>query len=145
MLSKRLCVILIAKMKRWTPNQQGFTIVELTITILVLGVITLSITNLMIGVRTTQTQATYLETATHAAQREVETLRNNSYDSLTPGSNINFTSSLPTSLPSATGTVIVSQPMAGLRRVDVTVSYKSSGKVRNVKLSSSIGIIGISQ
>ena len=133
------------KMKRRMRDSGGFTIVELTITIVVLGIVVLAITNLFIGIQNTQTRASYVATATHAAQREVETLRNNNYDSLTPGSTINFTSSLPPSLPSATGIVAVSQPATGLRRVDVTVSYKVSGQTKKVVLSSSIGVIGIAQ
>jgi len=126
-------------------SEAGFTIVELTITILVLGVVTITITNLFLGVRNTQNQASYLQSATHAAQREVETLRNDSYNSLTPGQNIDFTSQLPSNLRSGTGTVVVSSPIADLRRVDVTVTYKANGQTRQVTISSTIGVIGISQ
>lgn len=131
-------------MKRLT-TEAGFTIVELIITILVLGAVTATITNLFIGLQNTQNQASYLESATHAAQREVETLRNNSYNSLTAGQTIDFTSQLPTTLPKATGTVAVSTPVADLRRVDVTVAYTVNGKVRQVIISSTIGVIGIAQ
>lgn len=132
-------------MKRQGPNDDGLTIVELIITILVLGIVAIAITNLFIGIQNEQRQAAYLTSATHAAQTEVETLRNNSYTSLTAGQNIDFTDQLPSSLPEAQGTVAVSTPEPDLRRVDVTVSYVVNGATHNVVLSSTIGVIGISQ
>lgn len=93
-----------------------------------------------------QNQTMYTDYATRAAQREIETLRNDNYASLTPGQNIDFSSQLPSDLPkNSTGTVVVSQPEADLRRVDVTVSYNSGGHQHDVTLSSLIGVIGITQ
>jgi len=131
-------------MKQLT-TEAGFTIVELIITIIVLGGVIITLTNLFLGIQNTQNQAGYLESATHAAQREVETLRNDSYNSLTPGQNIDFTNQLPSSLPNRSGTVVVSTPSTDLRRVDVTVGYKVNGQTRQVTISSTIGVIGISQ
>ncbi|HEX7368124.1 MAG TPA: hypothetical protein VF261_00520 [Candidatus Saccharimonadales bacterium] len=126
-------------------NDEGLTIVELIVTIIVLGILVIAITNLFIGIQHEQRQAGFLVSATHAAQTEVETLRNNSYTSLTNGQTIDFTSQLPSNLPQATGTVQVSTPAADLRRVDVTVSYAADNSTHQVTLSSIIGVIGISQ
>lgn len=128
-------------------DQSGFTIVELVATIIVVGIVSIGLSTLFYNLQYTQRQTNYLDTATRAAQREIEVLRNNSYNSLTPGQNINFTSDLPTSgLPrNATGTVVVSEPQTGLRRVDVTVSYTDAGRSQQVNLSSVIGEIGLSQ
>lgn len=127
-------------------NEKGYTLVELVITILVFGVITASVTNLFLTINQSQVRSNYLETASRAAQREVESLRNSNYGSLTPGEDIDFTDELPTILPpDKTGTVEVSEPTSGLRRVDVTVSYTYQNKTQQVKLSSLIGEIGITQ
>lgn len=127
-------------------NTDGFTIVELLVTIAVIGIIAGSLSSLFITTRHVQQQTEYRDMATRAAQREVETLRNDNYAALTPGQNINFTNQLPTGLPKgSTGSVQVSQPANDLRRVDVTVSYPADGKTRNVELSSLIGVIGITQ
>lgn len=124
----------------------GFTLVELMVTIVVVGVTTASISSIYISIRSIQTQATYYDTATRAAQREIETLRNDNYDSLTPGQTFDFTSNLPTTLPgSRGGSAVVSQPSADLRRVDATVSYTLGGTTHSVELSSLIGEIGIAQ
>jgi prepilin-type N-terminal cleavage/methylation domain-containing protein len=123
----------------------GFTIVELVVTIALITIVAGSITQLFVSVQRIQLQTGYLDTASHAAQTEIESLRNSSYNSLTPGQNIDFSSSLPTSLPNRTGTVAVSQPADGLRRVDVTVTYRYTTVTKTVQLSSLIGVIGITK
>lgn len=127
-------------------NQKGFTIVELLVAIIIIGITTASISSLFISIQNVQRKTSYLDSATRSAQREVESLRNDNYASLTAGQTINFTSELPTSLPSnRSGTVVVSEPSADIKRVDVTVSYTDGGKQQVVKLSSLIGVIGITQ
>lgn len=127
-------------------DQRGFTIVELLVAILIIGITTASISSLFISVQGVQRKTSYLDSATRAAQREVESLRNDNYGSLTAGQTINFTSDLPTSLPAnRSGTVTVSEPSSDIKRVDVTVTYTDGGKQQVVKLSSLIGVIGITQ
>lgn len=127
-------------------DQRGFTLVEIVITIVVLGLVMTGLGTLFITIQRVQAQATYTEMANRAAQREVESLRNSSYNNLTPGQTINFTSELPDTLPAgATGSVAVSEPVSGLRKVDVTVTYTYGGSTKNVTLSSLIGVLGITQ
>jgi len=128
------------------PREGGFTLVELLVTIVVLSIIITSLGGLFYLTQITEVQSQHYDVAVRATRTEIEDLRNDGYDSLTPGTNINFTSSLPSDLPSgATGTVVVSQPIPGLIRVDVTVAYTDYGKSQTVTLSSSIGVIGIGQ
>lgn len=127
-------------------NDSGYTIVEAILAIIVLGIVAASIHTLFVGVQRIQRQAAYLDTATRAAQHEIESLRNNNYNSLTPGEDIDFSGDLPDSLPEPRrGIAEVSEPEPGLRRVDVSVTYGFGGEERSVELSSLIGIIGISQ
>jgi type II secretory pathway pseudopilin PulG len=127
-------------------QQAGFTIPELLVTIVFMGFAFIGITELYLNIQRIQEETAYVQIASHAAQTEIESLRNANYNSLTVGQNINFSSSLPTMLPGPrTGTVVVSQPMSGLIRVNVTVAYMDHGVSRNVELSSLIGVIGISQ
>jgi prepilin-type N-terminal cleavage/methylation domain-containing protein len=127
-------------------SDEGFTLVELLVTIIVLGIVITSLGGLYYLMEITGVQTQHYDTAVRAARTEIEDLRNNGYDSLTPGTNINFTSSLPSSLPNGkTGTAAVSEPLPGLRRVDVTVTYSDYSKVQTITLSSDIGVIGIGQ
>jgi type II secretory pathway pseudopilin PulG len=126
-------------------DANGFTLVELTVTIIFLGFVTLGFSSLYVSIENVQRGSSYTEIANRAAQAEVETLRNSNYNQLTAGQNIDFTSSLPTGLPSPSGSVAVTEPQTGLKRVDVTVTYGTSGNRHKVTLSSLIGVIGITQ
>ncbi|MGH7237885.1 MAG: type IV pilus modification PilV family protein [Candidatus Saccharimonadales bacterium] len=131
-------------MNETQKNQSGFTLVELMVTIIVLGIAIVGISGLYYGMQVAEVQSQHLDLATRAARTEIEDLRNNGYGTLTPGTNIDFTASLPTALPrDKNGSVAVSQPLADLRRVDVSVTYSDYGKPQTVELSSDIGVIGI--
>ena len=134
------------KMSKPTIINQGFTIVELLVSIVVIGIATASISYMFISIQNIQSQSTMLDTATRAAESEIETLRNDNYTSLTPGETIDFSSSLSTNLPAgSTGKAVISQPSADIRRVDASVTYNSGGQSHTVTVSSLIGAIGISQ
>lgn len=127
-------------------EDSGFTIPELLVTIFFMAFAFIGITELYMSIQHVQEETSYIQVASHAAQTEIESLRNANYNSLTVGQNIDFSSTLPTMLPGPrTGTVVVTQPMSGLLRVDVTVAYTDHGVSRQVELSSLIGVIGISQ
>ena len=127
-------------------DQKGFTIVELLATVLVFGIVAVGLATLFYNLQYTQRQANYMDAATRAAQRQVEVLRNNSYNSLTVGQTINFTNDLPASLPkSKSGTVAVSEPSPGIKRIDVNVTYTDAGRTQTINLSSLIGVIGLTQ
>ncbi len=134
------------KSKNTLSDYSGFTLVELLLTILVLGVVTLSLGTMYYEMQMTQVESLHYDLAINAARTEIEELRNNGYTSLTPGSPPTFPTSLLSGLPAnSSGSVSVTQPMAGLRQVNVTVTYSDYGQTQTVVLSSDIGIIGISQ
>lgn len=127
-------------------QQDGFTLVELLVAVVVLGIAIAGISGLYYNMQVMQARSQNRDIATRAARTEIEVLRNNSYASLQPNTTLDFTSSLPTSLPSdRTGSVAITQPVDGLRRVDVSVTYTDHGQGEKVELSSDIGIIGIGQ
>ncbi len=127
-------------------NQLGFTIPELLTVIMIMGVVITGIASLFVSAQSTQQRTLLLESATRAAQLQVESLRNYNYGSLVSGEDIDFTDRLPETLPNnKVGTVTVSEPKPGLRRIDVLITYSSQGKPERVELSSMIGILGITQ
>lgn len=124
----------------------GFTLVELMVTIIVIGIVFTGLSTLFITIQHAQVQTNYLNNATRAAQRQIESLRNDNYNNLVPGQTIDFSDELPSILPAgSTGTVVVSEPTPGLKRVDVTVRFTYGSATRDVELSSYIGVIGITQ
>lgn len=133
--------------RRSSPKARaGFGIVEIVLAITLLGGLSLALTGMFRSILYIQSSATYQKSATLAAQRQIESLRNSNYNDLVAGSTITFTSDLPSNLPSPkTGTVNVTEPVSGLKRVDVTVSYSHGTSTKQVKVSSMIGIIGITQ
>lgn len=127
-------------------KQNGFTIVEILVTIVLIGITFGSISYMFIAIENVQTQTGYVDNATRAAQSEIESLRNNNYDALVSGTTINFTTTLPPGLPpGSSGSAVITEPTNGLRRVDATVTYSFGGQTRKVTLSSLIGVIGIAQ
>lgn len=137
-------------MRSWRTHnrsgQSGFGLAEVVVTIALLAIMSIGLTGMFRAIVHIQGSARNQQVATLAAQREIESLRNNNYNSLAAGSTINFTADLPADLPSPkSGTVAVSEPSSGLKRVDVTVTYNQSGKNKQVIVSSTIGIIGITQ
>jgi prepilin-type N-terminal cleavage/methylation domain-containing protein len=129
-----------------TYNQDGFTLIELIVTITVLGIVIAGLGGLYYAMQVAEVQSQHYDIAVRAARTEIEQLRNSGYSALTPGTNIDFTSSLPAAIPLGKhGTVAVSQPASDLRQVDVTITYTDYGKSQTVTLSSDIGVIGLGQ
>jgi prepilin-type N-terminal cleavage/methylation domain-containing protein len=127
-------------------QESGFTLIELMVTVTVLGIVIASLGGLYYTMQITEVQSQHYDIAVRAARTEIENLRNNGYSSLTPGATVDVTSSLPAALPSdKTGTVTISEPISDLRRVDVTITYTDYGKPQTVTLSSNIGVIGLGQ
>lgn len=139
------------KMPRPSKNKQpldqaGFTLVELMVTVIVMGIVILSIGNLYYDMQVAEVKSQHTDLAVRAARTKIEKLRNTGYESLTPGTSLDFTSELPAALPpTKQGTVAISQPLPDLRRVDVTVTYTDYNSPQTVTLSSDIGIIGLGQ
>jgi len=127
-------------------QQGGFTIVELLVTIVVLAIVAGGITMLFSSIQFVQSEASYQRTATLAAQREIESLRTSNYMALAAGTNINFSSDLAADLPGpATGIATISEPVTGVKRADVVISFKFHGRTKDIKVSSLIGEIGITK
>jgi prepilin-type N-terminal cleavage/methylation domain-containing protein len=132
-----------------SAREEGFTLVEMLLTILVLGIVIVGLSGLFYLTQQVQNESSHYDLAVRAARTEIEELRNSSYNSLSSSSPPIFPTSLLSGLPSnSTGSVSRSEEhtsLPGLKEVSVTITYSDYGQPQNVTLSSDIGIIGISQ
>lgn len=132
--------------KRFFRQQSGFSVIEVLMTIFVVGILFSAVIALYSSVLLVQSKTQQLEAATRAAHLQIESLRNLQYNSLEEGVDIDFSDDLPDELPAdSTGVVEVTEAEQGLKRVDVTVTYPDGNNQRTVTVSSLIGIIGITQ
>jgi hypothetical protein len=87
----------------------------------------------------------YLNSANSYAEAKIEELRNKGYNSLSNGTT-SLTSDLPTQLPrSRSASITITTPTAGLKKLDLTVSYKSEGKTNTFSYTTYMGELGVAQ
>ncbi len=125
----------------------GFTLIEVAVALVVAGLIIISLSNIFIAISVVQRQSDHLALATRSAEQEIESLRNSHYNTLVDSPPpIDFTSQLPTALATPrSASVNVSEPSAGIKRLDVTITWQEGSRSKTIELSSLLGNIGIAQ
>lgn len=129
------------------PAKSGFSLVEIAVGVAVIGLIIVALSDLFITITGIQRQSRNLALASRLAEQKIESLRNSHYNSLelSPPS-LDFTAEMPAELASPRlAQVVVSEPAPGMKRLDVTVTYREGSRDKTVALSALIGNIGISQ
>lgn len=131
---------------RRKKTSQGFSVVELIVSLVLFSLMVTALVMIITSVQTSQRIINYLDTAKNAAVSYTEQLRNSS-DGLTDGQ-INFTSSLPTSMPSGSQAIATIAPAAHdseMKNVNVkiTFTYPAGGLERKVEINSVVGKNGI--
>jgi prepilin-type N-terminal cleavage/methylation domain-containing protein len=128
-----------------TKHEQGFTLVELLLTIAVFAIvmpaIAVGINNLVV----INNRARDLALINMLAQNKVEMLRSAGYNSIATGTT-SFTSELPSSLASpknASYTVTNSSP--GIKEIVITIYYKDYSQTKTVNYKTIISEIGVGQ
>gem|GEM_PF-1681361 len=130
-------------------SSNGFTIIELVVTMAFMGIVIVAISELYTGVRQANRTANNYTIAVQVAQQLVEKYRNTPYSNIAVGTT-DVTSSALTPYPSllsprsATTTVTVIDA-AGLKQLDVAVSYKDRAGTKDVRLSTLISYKGVNR
>lgn len=121
-------------------KQQGFTIVEVIVVIVVLAIGMAALINLFTSIQSAQRNASYVTIATHAAHTEIDRLRTTDFDSIQAGGTYPF-SQLPSTLPpGSVGTITVSTPANAIasKQVNATITYKVGALEKQVTISAYI-------
>jgi prepilin-type N-terminal cleavage/methylation domain-containing protein len=126
-------------------NNQGFTIVELIVTIVIMGIIIPAVAIALTNLTIVDYQARDLALANFIAQNKVETLRSNGYNSLANGTT-SFSAQLPNTMGSPkSASYTVSTPQTGIKQVDVAISYTEYKKTKNIAYRTYISELGVGQ
>jgi prepilin-type N-terminal cleavage/methylation domain-containing protein len=132
-------------MKSTKLSQAGFTLVELLVAIAVGAVVTLSLTQVVTGYIHLSQRGRYLNMTNAYAEAKIEALRNQGYNAVAIGSS-SLTSELPGQLPvGKNGTMNVTQSSAGLKQVDLTITYKDQGQDNTYTYRTYLGELGVGQ
>lgn len=125
-------------------SESGFTLIELVITTVVLALVVAAMASLFISVEDTNRQARNYALAVQYEHQLMENIRNSPYGGLVVGST-DFSATLPPDLRTPrTGTSTITEvDAAGLKRLDIAISYTEHQHVRKVETSTYIARRGI--
>jgi prepilin-type N-terminal cleavage/methylation domain-containing protein len=128
-----------------TRSSDGFTLVELLVSIAVAAIVTASLSQVVTSYVHVAQRGRYLNLANSYAEAKIESLRNTGYNGLTPGTT-SLTSELPSQLPrSRSASMTIGSPSGGLKEVDLTVSYNDQGQSNSYTYTTYIGELGVGQ
>ncbi len=126
-------------------SEQGFTIIELLVTIAVVGIMVPTLAGFVNTLNRFNDRARDLTLVNSLAENKVESLRSVGYSAINTGTT-SFVSELPTSIGSPrTATYTVTIPTTGIKQVDVAVSYNDHGTTQSVNYRTYIGELGVGQ
>lgn len=126
-------------------NERGFTMVELLLTIAVFAIVMPSIIVGLNNLVVINNRARDLALVNMLAQNKVEQLRSAGYNSVTTGVT-DFTSELPPTLASPkNASYTVTNSVAGIKEVFITMSYRDYNQTKTVNYKTIISEIGVGQ
>jgi type II secretory pathway pseudopilin PulG len=125
--------------------QSGFTTVEIVVAITVFGVLIPTFGAALNNLTLINNRARDLALANMLAQNKVELLRGAGYNSISLGTT-DFSAELPSVLASPkSASYAVSSPSAGIKEVQVTISYQEYSANRSIQYKSIISELGVGQ
>jgi prepilin-type N-terminal cleavage/methylation domain-containing protein len=126
-------------------SQDGFTIVELVVTIVVAGFIIPAVAVALTNLSVVNKIARDKTLANMLVQNKVETLRSAGYNSLSDGTT-SFVSELPNTIGSPrTASYTISSPATGIKQVDITISFSEYHVSKSLSFRTYISELGVGQ
>ena len=118
---------MVIPMDKIRSNNNGFTLIEIMIAILILVVALLGMAGVTVSVINGNAFSKEVTSATTLAQDKMEELKNTAYGSIVSGSDTD-------SIYSRTWAVTADSPIADTKTVEVTVSWSRGGNTHNITL-----------
>jgi prepilin-type N-terminal cleavage/methylation domain-containing protein len=126
-------------------SSDGFTIVELLVSIAVAAIVTGSLSQVVTSYVHVAQRGRYMNLANAYAEAKVEALRNTGYNGLSAGTS-SLSSELPAQLPpTRSASMTVSSPASGLKQVDITLTYRDQSQTNTLAYTTYIGELGVGQ
>ncbi|HEX7259750.1 MAG TPA: hypothetical protein VF272_02350 [Candidatus Saccharimonadia bacterium] len=128
-------------------SQNGFTLVELVVTAVFVTVASAAIITIFIVVGKLNKQARNMAVATALAEQKLEIYRDAGYHAIPTGAPAEtFTGALPANFGSPKSAVAnVTTPQAGLKRIDIIITYTDDKRTKNVQISTLMTQRGINR
>jgi len=126
-------------------NNYGYTIVELLVALIVGGILITAITTIVTTQGTLTQRSRDLVISSAFAEAKFEAIRSAGYLSLSDGAT-DITSEMPVELnDSRNAEINVSSPSAGIKKVELEITYNSQGSSRTNTYTTYIGELGVGQ
>jgi hypothetical protein len=130
-------------MKHVNLDSAGLTLVELVVCIALAGVIVIALSGVTNNQLHLSQRGRYLNLVNSFAESEIETLRNDGFNSLNIGTT-NLTSQLPSQLPpKSSASMTVVSAYTGVDQVSLTITYPDQGHNNTYNYTSLIGELGV--
>jgi prepilin-type N-terminal cleavage/methylation domain-containing protein len=126
-------------------NTDGFTIIELLVSIVITVILVAGINAIYIAHLSSSQQTRSMSTVASYAENKIESLRSLGFLGLSDGST-DISNELPGDLKNPkSGTLIISSKETGLKEVKLNISYNDQGNTRDYSYTTYIGELGVGQ
>lgn len=126
-------------------SENGFTIIELLIAIAVVGILVPTLIGFVNTLNRFNDRARDMAIVNALVENKVESLRSIGFSGVNNGST-SFSSELPNTIGSPkSATYTVTTPVAGMRQIDISVSYNDHGTTQTTTYRTYIGELGVGQ
>ena len=126
-------------------SSQGFTVIELLISIAVVGILVPSLIGFVTTLNRLNDRARDYSLVNSLAENKIESLRSAGFTAI-PSGTTSFNNELPVTLGSPkSASYVVTTPSTGIKQVDMTISYNDHGKTQNLQYRTYVGELGVGQ
>lgn len=126
-------------------QKNGFTIVELLVSLVVVAILTVGINSIYLTHLVQTQKVRNLALVNSFAENKIEALRSAGFLGLNDGTT-DISNELPSDLWSPRSSSLqISSATAGLKNVDLTITYNDSGATRTYNYQTYVGELGVGQ